>query len=47
MYGTAGAAGAALPLTGLLVDLSWLIVGGVTLIAVGFALYRLAPRKEA
>lgn len=47
MYGkTASAAGAAgiLPVTG--VEISWMVLAGVTLIAAGAALWRLVPRRQ-
>ena len=47
LYGritTGTAAGGALAFTGL--NVGWLVLAGVTLIAVGAALWRLAPRRE-
>ena len=43
---TASAAGAAgmLPVTG--IEVSWMLLAGVTLIAAGAALWRLVPRRE-
>jgi LPXTG-motif cell wall-anchored protein len=48
MYGkTATAVGAAgiLPVTG--IEMGWMLLAGVTLIAAGAALWRLVPRQEA
>jgi hypothetical protein len=50
MYGNASTAAttgsaAALPFTGL--GLTWVIVGGFALLAAGFALRRIFPRRES
>ena len=48
MYGktaTAAATAGLLPVTG--VEISWMFLAGVTLIAAGAALWRLVPRQQA
>lgn len=46
MY-TKGVTASTLPFTGVFLDVSWMILAGAMLIAVGVALLRLVPRSEA